>query len=326
MKAIRIHETGSFDVLRYEDLPTPSPQRGQVMIKLVAASVNFADVMVRRGTYPFMPPLPAIPGLECSGIIESVGEEVTGLSPGQHVVYLGEKCYAERVVADAKSVIPIPDDIDMDEAAAIIVNYATAYHMLHSVGQVQEGQTIFLYAASGGVGTAVIQLAKEAGVKVIGLTSSREKERYAVQQGIDYIVNHRTDDVAKRIREITDGKGVNLILNSVAGNTFARDFEVLAPFGNIIWFGYAAGPPEGNLAEQLGVHFGKSVGIRTFVIYSVVQSAPELMNRSLDHLFTYLAEKRIRPHIQERIPLSQAARAHELLETGAVMGKLVLKP
>jgi len=326
MKAIQIHETGSFDVLKYGDVPTPSPGRGQVLIKVVSASVNFADVMVRRGTYPFMPPLPAIPGLECSGIVESVGEEVTGLHPGQHVVYLGGKCYAEHVVADAPSVTPIPEDLDMDEAAALMVNYGTAYHMLHTMGQVQEGQIILLYAAAGGVGTAVIQLAKQAGAKVIGLTSSQEKQKYAVEQGIDYIINHRTDDVAKRIEEITYGKGVNLVLNSVAGDTFQRDFQVLAPFGNIIWFGFAAGPPEGNLAEQLGAHFGKSVGIKTFVIYTVVQSAPELMTRSLDHLFTYLGEKKIRPHIQERIGLSEAARAHELLETGGVTGKLILKP
>lgn len=326
MKAIQIHETGSFDVLRYEEVPTPSPGRGQVLIKVISASVNFADVMVRRGTYPFMPALPAIPGLECSGIIESVGEEVTSVRPGQHVVYLGEKCYAEHVVADAASVTPIPEDLDMDEAAAIIVNYATAYHMLHTMGQVQEGQTILVYAAAGGVGTAVTQLAKQVGAKVIGLTSSREKQEYAVQQGIDYIINYRTDDVAKRITEITYGKGVNLVLNSVAGDTFQRDLQVLAPFGNIIWFGFAAGPPEGNLAEQLAVHFGKSVGIKTFVIYTVVQSAPELMTRSLDHLFTYLADKKIRPHIQERIGLPEAARAHEQLETGRVTGKLVLKP
>ena len=115
-------------------------------------------------------------------------------------------------------------------------------------------------------------------------------------------------------------------MNSVAGDTFHRDFEVLAPFGNIIWFGFAAGPPGGNLAEELGANFGKSVGIRTFVIYTVVQSAPELMTRSLDHLFTDLAEKKIRPHIHERIGLSETARAHELLETGGVQGKLILKP
>jgi NADPH2:quinone reductase len=326
MKAIQMHKTGAVDVLKYEDVQTPAPGKGQVLVKVVSASVNFADVMVRKGTYPFMPPLPATPGLECSGIVEAVGEGVPRVRPGQPVVLLGEKCYAEYVLADAASVTPITEELDMDEAAAVIVNYATAYHMLHTMGQIQPGQTILIHAAAGGVGTAVIQLAKEAGAKVIGLTSSREKVEYTVKQGIDYIINYRTDNVVKRIMEITYKKGVPLVLNSVAGNTFERDLEVLAPFGNIIWFGFAAGPPEGNLAEQLGAHFGKSVGVRTFVIYTVAQSAPDLMAQSLDRLFTQLAEKKIRPHIHERMPLSEAARAHELLESGAVMGKLILKP
>ncbi len=326
MKAIRIYQTGGADVLQYEDVEKPTPGNGQVLVKVAAASVNFADTMVRRGTYPFMPPLPAIPGLECSGLVEAVGDEVTRVRPGQPVALLGEKCYAQYVLADAASVTPLPEGLDLDEAAAVIVNYATAYHMLHTMAQVQPGQTILVHAAAGGVGTAVIQLAKEAGAKVIGLTSSREKVAYTVQQGIDYIINYRTDDVVKRIMEITYNRGVDLVLNSVAGDTFARDLEVLAPFGNLIWFGFAAGPPEGNLAEQLATHFGKSVGIRTFVIYTVAQSAPDLMAQSLERLFAHLADKKIRPHVHERMPLSEAARAHELLESGAVMGKLILKP
>jgi NADPH2:quinone reductase len=224
MKAVQIHETGGFDVLKYEEVKTPSPETGQVLINVVSASVNFADVMVRKGVYPFMPPLPAIPGLECSGIVESVGEGVTGIRPGQHVVLLGEKCYAEYVLADAGSVTPIPDDLNMDEAAALIVNYATAYHMLYTMGGVKEGQCVLVYAAAGGVGTAVTQLAKIAGVKVIGLTSSDEKAQYARDQGIDFIINHKTEDVAEKIKEITHGQGVNLILNSVAGDTFGGTF------------------------------------------------------------------------------------------------------
>ncbi len=326
MKAIRMHETGDFDVLQYEEMETPAPGTGQVLVKVVSASVNFADTMVRRGTYPFMPPLPATPGLECSGFVEALGEGVTAVAPGQPVVVLGEKCYAEYVLADTASLTPIPEGLDMDEAAAVIVNYATAFHMLHTMGQVQAGQSVLVHAAAGGVGTAVIQLAKEAGVRVIGLTSSREKMAYTVQQGIDYVINYRTDDVVKRVREITHNKGVDLVLNSVAGNTFARDLEVLAPFGNIIWFGFAAGPPEGNLAEQLSAHFGKSVGVRTFVIYTVAQSAPQLMVQSLNSLFGQLAAKKIRPHIHERLPLAEAARAQDMLESGAVMGKLILKP
>ncbi len=326
MKAVQISRTGSFDVLEYVDMETPSPGSGQVLIKVFSASVNFVDVMVRKGTYPMMMALPTIPGVECSGIVESVGENVTTIRPGQHVVVFGQRCYAEYVVADVASVTPIPDSIDRDEAAALPVNYLTAYHMLNTMAQVPKGQTILVYAAAGGVGTAMIQLAKLAGVTVVGLTSSDEKAQYAREQGSDYIINYKTENVLQRIREITNGKGVNIIFNSVAGNTFNRDFEALAPLGQIIWFGLAAGPPKGDLGEQLAANFGKSAGIRTFTIYSIAELDPELMSQSFETLLKHLMEKKIKPHIHERIPLSETARAHKLLETGSVMGKLILRP
>jgi NADPH:quinone reductase-like Zn-dependent oxidoreductase len=326
MKAIQIHQTGSFEQLKYEDVDTPVPDKNEVLVKVVSASVNFADVMTRRGTYPMMPPLPAIPGADCSGIVESVGENVTQFRPGQHVAALGQGCYADYMVANAVAVTLISEDIDMDDAAAIPVNYLTAYHMMHTMAQVAEGQTILIYAAAGGVGTAVIQLAKLANVKVIGLTSAEEKANFAKAQGIDHIINHKTQDVIQSVKEITGGKGVEIILNSVAGDTFNRDFEMLAPLGQIIWFGMAGGLPTDNITEQLGVGFVKSAGIRTFILYSIFDLDPALAASSSQILFNYLADNKIKPHIYERIPLAEAARAHQLLESGKVQGKLILKP
>jgi NADPH:quinone reductase-like Zn-dependent oxidoreductase len=326
MKAIQVHQTGSPDVLKYEDIKNPVPKSGQVLVKVISASVNWADVMLRKGTYPGMPSLPAIPGIDGTGIVESVGDNVTHVTPGQNVMIFSQKCYAQYTVARAASVTPIPEGIDMDEAASLPVNYLTAYHMIHTMAHVQPGQTILIYAAAGGVGTAVIQLGKLAGITVIGLTSSDEKARYTKEQGIDYIINYNTEDVLQKLREITNGKGVNVILNSVAGNTFSRDFESLAPLGQIIWFGMAAGLPQENLAEQLGAAFVKSTGIRTFVVYSILDLDPSIMAESIDTLFKYLAEKKIKPQIYDRIPLAEAARAHDILENGAVTGKLILKP
>ena len=326
MKAIRIHQPGSIDRLKYEDVEPPSPDKDEVLIKVISASVNFADVMTRRGNYPTMPPLPAILGVDCSGIVESVGKKVTGLRPGQPVAAIGRGCYADYMVASPVAVFPISEDIDMDEAAAIPVNYLTAYHMMHTMAAVSKGQTILAYAAAGGVGTAVIQLAKLAGVKVIGLTSSDAKAEFAKSQGYDHIINYKTANVVVRVKEITGGKGVEIILNSVAGDTFGRDLKILAPLGQIIWFGMAAGPPQGNLAEQLGAKFVKSAGIRTFMLPSIFELDPALMARSAEILFKYLADNRIKPHIHERLPLSEAARAHQLLESGRVQGKLILKP
>jgi NADPH:quinone reductase len=326
MKAIRIHQTGSLEQLKYEEIDPPAPDKGEVLIKVMAASVNFADVMVRRGLYPLMPQLPAIPGIDCSGIVESVGENVTHVRPGQHVAAFGQGCYAEYVTTNAVAVFPISEDIDKDEAAAIPVNYLTAYHMLHTMAHVKVGQTVLSYASAGGVGTAVIQLAGLAGVTVIGLTSTDEKADFARAQGIAHIINYKTEDVSRRVKDITGGKGVDIILNSVAGDSFGRDFGMLAPMGQIIWYGMAAGVPPENLVAQLGAGFIRSAGIRTFMLPSIFELDPLLMTRSAGILFDYLAENRIKPHIHERIPLSEAARAHKLLEGGKVQGKLILKP
>ena len=326
MKAIRIHQTGSTDQLKYEEVDAPVPDKNEVLIKVISASVNFADVMVRKGLYPRMPPLPAIPGVDCSGIVESVGKNVTRFRPGQHVSALGRGCYAEFTATNAGAVFPISEDIDMDEAAAVPVNYLTVYHMIHTMAHVTEGETILAYAAAGGVGTAVIQIAKLANVAVIGLTSTDEKANFARAQGYDHIINYKTENVVRRMKEITGGKGVEIILNSAAGDTFGRDLEMLAPLGQIIWFGMAAGLPQENLTEQLMAGFVKSAGIRTFMLPSIFELDPALMARSAEILFNDLANKKIKPHIYERIPLSEAARAHELLESGKVQGKLILKP
>jgi NADPH2:quinone reductase len=327
MKAVQVGRTGSVDVLTYVDLDIPKPGAGQVLVRAESISVNFADVMIRRGTYPMMPPLPAIPGFELSGFVETVGEGVTEVQKGERVVALGERCYAEYVLADTGSLISIPDTVDMDAAAAFPVNYLTAYHLLHTMGRVEPRQIVLAHAAAGGVGTAVIQLAKLADVTVIGLTSRDEKARYAKKQGIDHVINYKTENVTQKVKEITDGKGVNLILDSVAGGTFGSNFEMLAPLGQIIWFGSASGSPRVNILDQLKINFGKGVGVRVFhLFFSVARPYPELMRQSIEKMVSYLKKKKVEPHIYERIPLSGAARAHKLLESQTVTGKLILKP
>ena len=326
MKAVQFKKTGSWDELKYNEVETPMPGPSQVRVKTSAISVNFADIMLRKGIYLEKPPFPATPGLECSGTVDAIGENVTGLKTGQRVILFGPNCYAEYVLGESAQVVPVPDDIDLDDAAALTVNYLTAYHMLHSMADIQKGQTALVYAAAGGVGTAVIQLSKPGGFTVIGLTSTKEKSDFAQNQGADYVLNYRREDVAARVKEITKDVGVDLILNSVAGNTFARDFEVLAPLGQIIWFGFAAGAPEKTLTELLQTGFRRSVGIRTFVIYSIAQMHPEKMKQSYEVLFGYLKQGIVKPHIHERIPLEDAPRAHRMLESGAVTGKLILKP
>lgn len=331
MKAIQINQTGSPDVLQYVDVERPAPGKGQVLIKVTAVGVSFADLMLRQGAfYPDMPSLPLIPGSEYSGIVESVGEDVTHLQQGAKVAVLAlgqiGGAYAEYAVADMDAVIPFPDDVDLDIVAATLAVYLTAYHLLHTLARAEAGQTILLYGAAGGVGTAVLQLAHLVNITVIGLASSAEKLQYIKGQGAEHAINYNTEDVALRVKEITNGRGVDFILNSVAGDTFSRDFDVLAPFGQLIWFGFAGGPPQLNLTESLGNHFMKSAGIRTFALPSVREFSADLWTQSIEKLIGYIAEEKIKPYIHEKIPLSEAVRAHELMESRSVMGKIILKP
>ena len=323
MKAVQIQSTGSYDVLEYVDKEKPAPASGQVLIKVKSISVNFADTMVRQGIYAPMPKLPAILGMECSGYVESSGEGVTQFSPGQKVALMRSGCYVEYMTADADSLIPVPESIDLDVAAAFPINYLTAYHILHTLARVQPGERILAYAAAGGVGIAVAQLAKLAGVNTIGLASTDEKVQCARQQGYNHVINYKTENIVKRVREITEGKGVNLILNSVAGKSFSIDFKLLAPLGQIIWFGFAGGPLETDLTKRLSIAYNQSVGVRTFYLHSVPR---DTMKKSIGILLDLLAKKKIKPLIYDRILLSQAAKAHQLIESGATMGKIILKP
>jgi NADPH2:quinone reductase len=274
-----------------------------------------------------MPTLPITPGMELSGYVEEVGEDVSKLKVGQPVIFMGEKCYSEYIIAPENALIPIPEEIDMDAAAALPINYLTAYHMIHTLAHIEPGQIILANAAAGGVGTVIIQLAEIAGASVIGLTSSAEKVQYTKDNGIEHSINYKTEDITKIVNEITAGKGVNLILDSIGGELFDKNFEMIAPLGQIILYGMAAGSPKTNLLEKLSNNFGKSLGVMIFHLgLGISEPYPELMVKSISTLINYLVEKKIKPQIYERIPLEQASKAHKLMESQSVMGKLILKP
>lgn len=326
MKAIQITQTGTPEVLKYIDVPTPTPQKGEVLIKIESIGMNYGDIALRKGLYP--QELPFIPGMEYSGTIETIGAGVNhNLGIGQSVVgFTLKNAYAEYITAPADSIIPIPDDIDKDKAAAFPVTYLTAYHLLHTVAHIEGGETILSYAAAGGVGTAINQLAQLAGAEVIGLTSTTEKIRYLKEQGVDKVINYKTEDVVQRVKDLTDGRGVDVVLNSLAGDTLSRDFEILAPLGQIFCYGFTNGPLTGDLTEVLNSDMMSSKGIRGFALFTVMESRPQLMAESIAKVTQFLLEDKITPQIYDRIPLSEAARAHQIMEEGKVCGKLILKP
>lgn len=334
MKAVQMTAEGPPEVLRYVDVDMPLPDAGQVRVKADSISVNQFDAWVRSGTFPMKAPLPLILGQELCGTVDGVGQGVSSVTEGQRVVVFRDflkaltGCYAEYVVADERDLISVAEWVDLDEAAAFPLAYLTAFHALHTLGHLQAGHTVLAYAPAGGVGTAVAQLAQQvAHVTTIGITSSEEKAAFARRQGYAHAFNYKTDDVVARVKEVTAGRGADLILDSVGGAGFASNFDMLAPLGLIIWFGAAAGFPEANITELMGAHLAKGPGVRLFRIFnSIALPYPELFERSKLEVAGLLGEGKIKPHIFERMPLSNAAAAHALIEGGKTVGKIILKP
>ena len=325
MKGVRIHETGGTEVLMFETLPDPEYKDHEVLVKIESISVNFSDTLIRRGLYPYMPEFPAILGNEAAGTIIALGDDVKGLTVGQKVIVFGYPSYATLATVPGSRVIPIPENIDLDEAAALPIIYQSAYHMLHTVKRIRTGESVLVYAAAGGVGTAVIQLGKLAGIKMIGLTSTDEKAHEITAQGIDHVINYKTENVVERVLELTHGKGVDLILDCVGGPDFGENFKMMNTMGHLIWFGIAAGNPSTNLLAALGREPAKSYAVSMFHLYSIINN-PKLMAESFKTLIGYLAEGKIKPVIHDRIPLEETAKAHDILEKHENIGKVILRP
>jgi NADPH:quinone reductase len=325
MKAIRIHKTGGREVLQFEDLENPVCQADQVIVNIKSASVNYSDVLIRKGDYPYMPEFPAILGNEASGVITQVGSDVTHLKVGQRVIVFGGPAYATEVAAKAKSIIPIPDAVDFDEAAALPIIYLTAYHMLHTVRRVKAGETVLVHAAAGGVGTALVQLAKIANITLIGLTSKDDKATVIKEMGYQHVINYKTEDVVARVNEITNDRGVDLIIDCIGGPRFDDNFKMLATLGHIIWYGIVAGPPTTDFKVALGSRPHKCHSVSMFHLYGILNN-PALMMSSFKTLIGYLLSGQIKPVIHTRIPLADAGKAHAILENHENIGKVILKP
>lgn len=327
MKAIIIEQTGGSNVLEYKEIDKPQLSEGQVLVKVAAAPVNFIDTIIREGNMPpgMMPELPFISGVEGSGMV--IDANGTALKIGQKVAYLGPigaSMYAEYTAVDADKLIALDDNVDVLEAGAMPVTYFTAYHMLHNVVRAEEGKFALVYASTGGVGTALIQLAKAAGLKVIALDRKDEKVEQALKLGADYALNS-TGEWVEKVKEITGGKGVNYIFNPVAGDTAVQDLEVLATLGHIVVFGFLAGAGETNLQAEAIKHFSKAPTITYSEIYATYFSNFDLVKTSLENVYQILAEGKLKP-VYSTMPLSEVSQAHDKIESGKVMGKLLLTP
>ena len=325
MKAIRINQIGGPEVLNYEEVSDPVCGTEEVLVSIKSISVNFSDVLIRRGEYPYMPAFPAILGSESAGEVLQVGSNVKDIKPGERVIVFGHPSYCTLAAVPASKVVPFPDNVSFDSAAALPIIYLTAYHMLHTVRRVKPGETVLIYAAAGGVGTATIQLGKIAQLKMIGLTSQDEKADIIKEMGIDHVINYRMEPVVERVKELTNGRGADLILDCIAGENFGDNFKMLNTLGQVIWFGIADGNPSTDLLRALGRDPSQSYGVSMFHLFSIMKN-PRLMADSFSKLIEYLASGKIDPIIYRKIPLEEAHQAHQILEDHENTGKVILNP
>ncbi|MGW0877318.1 quinone oxidoreductase family protein [Streptomyces sp. NPDC002740] len=322
MRAVEFHEYGAPEVLKLVRTGTPDPGPGQVTIDAAYVGVNFADLKARAEGYRVRS-LPFRPGLEVSGRIRAVGDGVQGLRPGQEVAALvGGGAYAEVVAADAVTVFPLPEGLDLRTAAALPTVVPTAYALLHEVGRLRAGESVLVQGVAGGIGTVAGQLARAAGAgAVYGVVSSAAKAEYALEHGYDEVFtgNAFADDV----RRSTGGRGVDLVLDPVGGDTLRRGLDALAVFGRLVSFGNASGAEPWQVGQPELYTQGRSVG--GFSILSLAQSAPEALRTLTERAFRTVSDGTVSLPVTAEFPLADAAEAHRLMGGRTSTGKLLLR-
>ena len=322
MHAIRIHKFGGPDVLSYEDIPPPEPGAGEARLKVEAIGVNFIDLYYRTGHYPAQ--LPMTPGMEAAGVVDAIGPEVSDVELGDRVayaMYLGS--YAEYATAPTWRLVPIPNDLDSQLAAAVMLQGMTAHYLSHSTYPLQQGNTALIHAAAGGVGLLLVQMAKRRGARVIGTVSTEEKAHLAREFGADEVILYTQTDFEEEIKHLTGGKGVDVVYDSVGRTTFDKSLNCLKPRGYMVLCGRSSGavPP---LDPQVLVAKGSLFLTRPSLRHHIANRA-ELLERS-SSLFRWIAAGDLRVRIDKTCPLAEAAEAHRYLEGRQTRGKVLLIP
>jgi NADPH2:quinone reductase len=323
MKAIRVHEYGGPEVLNYEDVPDPEPGPGQARVRLAASGVNYIDVYQRTGVYPM--DLPFIAGQEGAGEVEAVGEGVEEISPGDYVAFAGVPgAYAEYVVAPAERLVPFNVTyVEARLAAAVMLQGMTAHYLTHSTFPVQEGQSVLVHAAAGGVGLLLCQLAKMRGANVIGTAGTEEKAKLAKGAGAEEVILYTEQDFVEETKRITDGEGVHVVYDSVGKDTFDGSLDSLRPRGYMVLFGGSSGqvpPIDLQILNQKG-----SLFITRPKLADHTATREELLWRA-ESLFTWIGQNNLDVRIGGTYKFSEADAAHRDLEGRKTTGKLILIP
>jgi NADPH:quinone reductase len=322
-RAIRIHETGGSDVLRLEDVALGDPAAGEALVRHGAIGINFIDTYHRSGLYPLA--LPATLGMEGAGIVVAVGAGVEEVCPGQRVAYAGGPVggYAEARLIPAHRLVPLPNDVDDETAAAAMLKGMTAQYLLRQTHEVRPGESILFHAAAGGVGLIACRWAKHLGATVIGTVGNDEKAALAREHGCDHVIVYTREDFVARVKEITGGRGVRVVYDAVGRSTWDGSLDCLQPRGLMVSFGNASGPVPPISPLVLSAKGSLFLTRPTLMAYTSTRA--ELLACARE-LFEVLRAGVVAPLIGARYPLADAARAHRDLESRHTTGSLLLLP
>ena len=322
MKAVRVHQTGGPEALRYEEVPTPSPGAGQALVRVIAVGVNFMEVYQRSGLYPLT--LPFIPGSEAAGIVEQVAGDVTSVRVGQPVAsvsFMG--AYAEYALAPADRLVVLPDRVSDQIGAAVMLQGTTAHYLTHSTYALSSSDTCLVHAAAGGTGLLLCQMARRHDARVIGTVSTEQKAALARAAGADEIILYTSQDFVAETKRLTGGAGVQVIYDSVGKTTFLKGFDCLARRGMMVLYGQSSG-----LADPVDpqvLHHKGSLFLTRPTLLHYVSTRAELLERA-NAVLGWVADGTLEVRIEREFPLAEAAKAHRELESRRTTGKLLLIP
>ena len=322
MKAIRIHEHGGPEVLKYEDAPDPSPAPNQALVKIEAVGVNFIDIYFRTGLYKS--DLPFTNGQEAAGVVAAVGSDVTDLEVGNRVGYAGVAgSYAEYAAVPAARLVKVPEGVTTRDAAAMMLQGMTVHYLTHSTFPLEPGHTALIHAAAGGVGQILVQVAKMRGARVIGTCSTPEKAEKVRQAGADEIILYTEQDFETEVKRITEGQGVHVVYDPVGKSTWEGSLNCLRPRGMAVFFGNASGPVPA--IEPLALTSRGSLFMTRPSLVHYAATREELVERASDVL-GWVSSGKVKVDIGETFPLSEAAEAQTKLAARLTSGKLLLLP
>ncbi len=322
MKAIQVHTPGGPEALRYADAPRPEPEPGMVRVRLAAVGVNFIDIYQRLGQYKM--PIPFIPGVEGAGTVDALGQGVDGLREGQRVAWgMVNGSYAEYAVVPASKLVPVPDAIDDQQAAALMVQGLTAHYLATSTYALTPDDTALIHAAAGGTGRLLVQVARRQGARILATVGSREKVELARSAGADEVILYREEDFEARVKELTGGQGVDVVYDAVGQATFDKGLNCLRPRGLMVLWGQASGPVSPLDPQILNAKGSLYLTRPSLAMYT--RTREELESRAAD-IFAWVRDGALDVRIDRTFPLAEAAQAQTALANRESKGKFLLIP